>query len=481
VYAGDGGAQLVQTSTLIGSHNCGCDWVGDKPRCPDPEAWLAQANLACQSFSPGNATSCSVLPDCEYTGPVAAVANGSTSVREACRVKPGAGVPEQLRCIDANVCKGTRECNDREMELKLNNFCRDGVIKRVVTSTAEYTQGTEKMAAFMTSFVVYVENLIADVRNCWYVVIAMGPVAGAVISFGFIFGMSYGANRIVWWTLYALQGVLILACIFFAWQAGYLESLFQKLIPAGPDGSFSGDADEKGKVAMAVTDVAHSATSFLQTYRPFGETNESAEDTNEILWTIAFWVGTILTLVYGCLVLALRKQIQLAIELIKEAGRTVRKMKSLLIFPFFTYFWTFALFAYFLTLSMFIFSTEVTMDDLRMLLTAVQAASPLAQSDGNSTNATLASSLTLDNFRDFVQDAQEIASDFQDKFNSSDAAYNVSLTESNDVVRYMFVYHLLGYLWYARRFHPLLSISTEIYLCRACPCQILSGNVLVKY
>ena len=83
-----------------------------------------------------------------------------------------ASLAAEFECTDANVCTGERACNEREMELKLNSFCRTGVIRRQVTSTAEYTQGTEKMAAFMSSFIMYFESLMSDVTNCWFVSLA---------------------------------------------------------------------------------------------------------------------------------------------------------------------------------------------------------------------------------------------------------------------------------------------------------------------
>jgi hypothetical protein len=118
------GVSLVRSLTPIGTDNCACQWAGDLPKCPVLPA---------------------PLPD---------------------------PIPAEFECTDANVCTGERACNEREMELKLNSFCRTGVIRRQVTSTAEYTQGTEKMAAFMSSFIMYFESLMSDVTNCWFVSLA---------------------------------------------------------------------------------------------------------------------------------------------------------------------------------------------------------------------------------------------------------------------------------------------------------------------
>ena len=81
----------------------------------------------------------------------------------------------------------------------------------------------------LNPFVVYFESLITDVRNCWYIIVFMGPLASGVISFLFIFAMSYHAGTIIWWTLYIMQLILIVICLYLAWQAGYLEDLIEKL------------------------------------------------------------------------------------------------------------------------------------------------------------------------------------------------------------------------------------------------------------
>ena len=394
------GVSLVRTSTPIGTANCPCQWNGADPICPvvpDP------------------------LPD---------------------------PFPAALLCNDANVCTGDKVCNEGQMEKKLNTFCKQGVIKREVTNTAEYTQGTETMTKYMTSFVMYFESLMADVTHCWFVILGMGPLLAGVMSFLFIFLLSFYAGTIIWWTLYAMQATLGLICVFFSYQCGYLETLFVKLKAKLADDDNSGswyvDDDTDGG-PMAVENVASSATNFLENYGAFGDDDDGdSSDTSMKMWTVAFWVAFLVFLISFCLLIAMRKHIQMAVELIKEAGRTVRKMKSLMVFPFFSYFFIFLFFSYFLFMSLYIFTTEVTMDSLREGWTAVRAASDDLFHPGNSSNTSMTK---IEAFRSFFDVSQDIAADFKDQYNFSDPSYNISAVEDNHLVRYLFLYHTLGYLW----------------------------------
>ena len=75
-----------------------------------------------------------------------------------------------------------RQCNAGELKQKML-LCSEGVIQRTQTSVAEYTKGTEDMSAKMTTFMAWFQQAWADVYNAQSVVLIMGPVAGAAISF----------------------------------------------------------------------------------------------------------------------------------------------------------------------------------------------------------------------------------------------------------------------------------------------------------
>jgi choline transporter-like protein 2/4/5 len=306
-----------------------------------------------------------------------------------------------------------------------------GVIERTQISSAVYTQGSEELTGFLTNFIMYAEGLMRDVANCWFVILALGPVASGIISFFFILFMSCFAGVLIWWTLFCVFVVLVVASVFFAWQAGYLDDVIAEMT--------SSNTTDLALInqTLDVVDVAESATSYLEQYMPFGETDEDAAESLQVLWAIAFWTTSFLSLLYVCVVCALTSQIKLAIELIKEAGRTVRKMKTLLLYPFFTYFWVFVLFVYFVGISLFIMSSTADVDTV----TGLGADLVSTATDSFTGN----NSVSVRGFVTLLEDSSTIVKDFS-ATNSSETA-TIDTLENDTFVQVMFVYHLFGYLW----------------------------------
>jgi hypothetical protein len=63
--------------------------------------------------------------------------------------------------------------------------------------------------------------------------------------------------------------------------------------------------------------------------------------------------------------------------------------------------------------------------------------------NNNATNGTS----RVEAIKTFFDTNKDIVNDFQSQYNFSDTSYNISSTEKDHVVRYMFLYHALGYLW----------------------------------
>merc|ERR1712072_599262 len=177
---------------------------------------------------------------------------------------------------------------------------------------------------------------------------------------------------------------------------------------------------------------AETAQAFLEQYGAFNDRDPEKSEANKTIWVVGFWVIVAFTLVYFVLMCILKKQIRLAIELIKEAGRTITKMNSLLLYPFFTYAMVFAWFAYFLVGSTYIVTTTMTMD----------AARDIANSYTELTNET---GFDFEALGDLTQETlAEIRGN-----ESGIVAFNATAADSNNFVRGLFVYHLFGYLWMA--------------------------------
>jgi len=275
-----------------------------------------------------------------------------------------AGTCQKLSGSAAAYCTWTVDskqeaCSAGVMDMKLQLGCTNGVIHRTMIEDAEYTEGTESMSDTLTTYSAWLNQAGADVYNSATLIIFMGPVLAAVAAFFFIFFMSYFAGILIWTTLIALQFIFIAATLFMSWQCGYLQDALEGVI-----NTTSADASNDTWAGVA-GDGATTAQAFLEGYSAFGETDEEATESNEVIWMVAFWVCLILTVVYFFALLGLRQQIKLAIELVKEAGRTVRKMPAALFYPLFTYALSFLAFIYFLSVATYIITSSATADSLQ--------------------------------------------------------------------------------------------------------------------
>jgi len=289
--------------------------------------------------------------------------------------------------------------------MKLQSGCVNGAIKRVQVETARYTEGTDDMTTMFTSFSSWVSQSFADIYNAMSLIIVMGPVAGGVFAFAYILFMTYCAGLIIWIVLIAVQLLFVLLTLFVAWQCGYLETAMVSL-------------------GFNVT-VTETTQAFLETYSAFGETDAAATETNQTLWVIAFWTTFLLTIFYFFCIIGLRKQIRLATALIKEAGLSISKMKTMLLFPFWTYICKFLFFIYFMIIAMYVVTTSSTVESLSATATAT-----LSTGVDMTTVATLAT---------------EVAAEAS--ANEPTVAFNTTAAESNTLVQGLFLYHLFGYFW----------------------------------
>ena len=310
-----------------------------------------------------------------------------------------------LRSCTADGDPEQRKCSAGEVSMKLQSGCVNGAIKRVQVETARYTEGTDDMTTMFTSFSSWVSQAFADIYNAMSLIIVMGPVAGGVFAFAYILFMTYCAGPIIWIVLIAVQLLFVLLTLFVAWQCGYLETAMVSL-------------------GFNVT-VTETTQAFLETYSAFGETDAAATETNQTLWVIAFWTTFLLTIFYFFCIIGLRKQIRLATALIKEAGLSISKMKTMLLFPFWTYICKFLFFIYFMIIAMYVVTTSSTVESLSATATAT-----LSTGVDMTTVATLAT---------------EVAAEAS--ANEPTVAFNTTAAESNTLVQGLFLYHLFGYFW----------------------------------
>lgn len=308
--------------------------------------------------------------------------------------------PDLLSCTDE--VDDQEECTEGVISLKLMYGCPEGAIKRVQVSTARYTEGTADMSAQFTSVSAWINQAFADIFNALTLIIVMGPVCGGVLAFSYILFMTQFAGTIIWLVLLSVQLMLILLTLAVAWQCGYLESV---LTLFGIN------------ITIDTTDI-----SFMETYAAFGDSSEESTTATITMWVIAFWIVFLMTIFYFCCLIGLRQQIRLATELIREAGNTVNKMKTMLLYPFFTYTMKSLMFVYFVVISTYIMTTEATAD-------TVTTATSVSLIDTVAADMTLVSNLATES-------------------SSNDTvAFDTSTDETNTVVNWLFLYHLYGFYW----------------------------------
>ena len=203
----------------------------------------------------------------------------------------------------------------------------------------------------------------SDITNAGWAIVVCGPFLAAMVSFLFIFMMSQFGGLIIWTTLFGCELALLVLALASAHQAGFLDAAMVKLQEEAGNTSLAAGA----VVAAAAVDQAQAAVQSGLEKAGHGAEDSTADEESEedkvlFWWQLACYVTSALSALFPCIILALRKQIKLAIQLIKEAGRTLSRMKLLLFSPFFTYFWLLVFFIYLVVITAYIFSSTLDKD-----------------------------------------------------------------------------------------------------------------------
>ena len=323
----------------------------------------------------------------------------------------------------------TNGMNDAQIEIAL--LACAGVVEETKITTQRFNAGSGELNGVLTGVLSILSRTWEDIKNAAGPIVFCGPVLAAIVSFLFIFFMSRFAGLIIYTVLFFCELSLLVLAIVTAYQAGFLATVMVKLTNE-PGGNSTG-----AQVALAATAAIDEQQAqvgeFLSAHgNGDDETNgEEAEVEPLFWWEIACYITGGLAVIYPCIVIALRKQINLAIQLVKEAGRTLSRMRIIMLYPFFTYAWVVLFTAYLVAGSLYIFSSTLDENNTQDLLSA--------SGDG------VGNILSGDNI------AGVGANLFQTGANQSllmeSPRISISSAQENPVLRVLFLYHLFGYLW----------------------------------
>jgi len=235
---------------------------------------------------------------------------------------------------------------------------------------------------------------MGDLARSWWVIIVAGIIVPVVLAMLYLVFIKYCTGVMVWFTIIATLLVSVLITFFLYYKAGVIsndriDSLQQSLNDAS---SSSGKSELTSESQL-----------------------EGAEDTNSGFRYGAYFM-TVVSIAVLVMIIALRKSIKVAIDVLKLGAKAVQSLGvELLTFPLVSTLMLFALTMWFLFVSAYLMSAAALNQDESTLPTA------------SSSNVT--------------------------------APYSVAEFADNKALRYMFIYHFFGFLWTANWFAGLSFVT----------------------
>ena len=178
----------------------------------------------------------------------------------------------------------------------------------------------------------------------------------------------------------------------------------------------------------------------------------------------------ILSLVFLCLIIALRSRIVFTIHILKTATKTIREAKCLPFFPFVTWACQLVTFFFFLTSGCFLYTAHIEPQKLQ----AAYEATKTGLDCKDSVSITECLKATVSTIQgSLVGSAAQDASGSSSFDGSFDAGGNVTLDltppdmvtfDDGDIKTYLYSYHLFAFLWVNQMFDAvsLLSMAAAV-------------------
>eukprot|EP01052_Picozoa_sp_SAG31_P032883 SAG31_NODE_3652_length_4023_cov_12.151886_5_plen_375_part_00 len=218
-----------------------------------------------------------------------------------------------------------RGCSQESVDNEL--LTCPGVVEQESVEVQRYNAGTQGLTKQFAGITGKLTRSAKDIWNARWMVFIGGVVLAALIGGAFISFMSLFAYIIVWTTLHALWFVIFCGLILTTAKAGTLDTVFAEGIDKS---GMSPNSTATVKVKAGVDKFLKQANSAGKGVADQGQIDEDQE---ALLWMYASWANLGAFIIYPLILCILRKRINLAIELVKEAGRSIMRMKFVLIFP----------------------------------------------------------------------------------------------------------------------------------------------------
>ncbi|XP_057289899.1 choline transporter-like protein 4 isoform X1 [Hydractinia symbiolongicarpus] len=264
----------------------------------------------------------------------------------------------------------------------LSNFLKSNTIN---TDGKNLTVENIKWGTIAQSVLVNIQNtgrkVVADVQESWYWILA-GFGITMIVAFIYILIMRWVAGLMVWLTTYAVLTII-------GYCTYYCYTEYDRL---------------------ASTDTSDIGFDFVTNLDSYSDKKET--------WLVLGIICAIILLVILLLLLALRKRIQIAIQLIKEGSRALTAMISTLFFPLLPWLMQLILFCWFVAVLAFL----VTAGDAEF------------EQVNNGTFSKIACTAT-DAINDWIPGSNDTIS------------CNFKKYVNNDNILRLQVFHLFGWFW----------------------------------
>lgn len=226
----------------------------------------------------------------------------------------------------------------------------------------------------------------ADVRTAWYVILVCGIVGAIAFGFIWVLFLRSCAGPMVWTTVWLFFFAMVLATLFCLLKGGTIPY----------------SAVTNATAALALSNVNTASLS------------ATSNSTNAIAFQIVGWILAIATVILLFVIIAVAKKINLTVKIVQESAKAVQDMPFMMFFPFTTVVSLFVLFIYFVFVGILLMS---------------------------------AGSLTVDQM---VQAGTQASSAIGFNYNATGIITSLSAYKSNNVLNYLAIYHLFGFLWTAQ-------------------------------
>ena len=247
----------------------------------------------------------------------------------------------------------------------------------LIEQLAPMTGGT--MARSIGSKVAGIQKLVDSITASQSEILIFGLAVPIVLGFIWLVLLRLFAKTFTYVMIIAI-GCGMLALTLYAYiLAGAAEELQKYLAanstvvaPTGVSADDKAAANDEVAKALGLVDQANNAVAALAPSDLTAAVN-AAETANPALWWVVAIIMTILTLAYTISMCAARKQIKIAVAIVKESSVVLKDRPAMMFFPFGTLAVQVGLLFYFILIVLFLGTASLTADHFTGAASAVSA------------------------------------------------------------------------------------------------------------